>query len=148
MVCPYSGVRTHVCGQSCVLKNIQDLGHIMQDGFQYDDNTIQVTLNCIVCDAEVNRARAMATKPFSGYHGCERCDQKGVWYGRVTYPDEEKMVTNTSKFVKKKLKAAEVSQVLLDEYHQSSVIRGFTQHPDALMPNSSQGMWRTSTSIG
>jgi len=30
--------------------------------------------------------------------------------------------------------------VLLDELPQSSVIRDFTQHPDALMPNSSQGM--------
>ena len=79
-----------------LLETIQDLGHILQHGLQYDDKTIQATLNCIVCDAPA-RAMTMATKQFSGYYVSERCEQKGVWYGRVTYPDVEKMVTNTSK---------------------------------------------------
>ena len=126
MVCPCSGIRTHVYGQYCVLffikpitvfpvaitcgtskpndlefllETTQYLGHIMQHGFQYDDKTIQVTLNCIVCDAPA-RAMVMATKQYSGYYGCECCEQKGVWCGRVTYPDVVNMVLRTDQSVR------------------------------------------------
>ena len=126
MVCPCSGIRTHVYGQYCVLffikpitvfpvaitcgtskpndlefllETTQYLGHIMQHGFQYDDKTIQVTLNCIVCDAPA-RAMVIATKQYSGYYGCERYEQKCVWCGRVTYPDVVNMVLRTDQSVR------------------------------------------------
>ena len=36
-------------------------------------------------------------KPFSGYYGCERCTQKGVWLGRVTYQAVEDLEACTDK---------------------------------------------------
>ena len=90
----------------------------MQHGLQYDDKTIQVTLNCIVCAAPA-RAMVMATKQFSGHYVSDRCEQKGVWFGRVKYPDVEKMVqTLQNELTMKKLKATEMNQCCWMSFHR------------------------------
>ncbi|CAB4028785.1 Hypothetical predicted protein [Paramuricea clavata] len=64
---------------------INDLDNILKDGVQDGDRVLSVSLRCVVCDAPA-RALVKGTKLCSGYFGCDKCAQKGLWVGRVTYP--------------------------------------------------------------
>ena len=82
------------CSLDFLSDTIRDLNHILQHGILYKESTIHVTLKCIVCDAPA-RAMIKATKQYSGYYGCERCTQRGTWYGRLTYQDTDNLILRT-----------------------------------------------------
>ena len=46
---------------------------------------LQISLRCAVCDTSA-RALVRGTKLCSGYFGCDKYAEKGVWEGRVVYP--------------------------------------------------------------
>jgi hypothetical protein len=37
-------------------------------------------------------------KQFSGYYGCDKCCQKGLYVGRMTYPECDAPLTNDESF--------------------------------------------------
>ena len=63
---------------------ITDLGSVLQHGLQHGNKCLKVCLRCVVCDAPA-RALVKGTKLCSGYYGCGKCTQKGMWLGRVVY---------------------------------------------------------------
>ncbi len=80
------------CNLDSLNDTIRELCHILQNGFQYEESTVHVTLKCIVCDA-LARAMVKATKQYSC---CDKCTHKGVWYGRLTYQDIDNLVLHTN----------------------------------------------------
>ena len=44
-----------------------------------------IRLQCFICDAPA-RAFLKQVKGHTGYYGCEKCKQKGVWRQRMTFP--------------------------------------------------------------
>ena len=64
---------------------VKDLDHILSDGLQDENRVLSVTLRCVVCDAPA-RALVKGTKLCSGYFGCDKCAQKGIWVGWIVYP--------------------------------------------------------------
>ena len=56
------------------------------NGFFYRNTTVHVLIAAFVCDAPA-RAMLKNVKLHSGYFGCERCTQKGVWCGKMTFPE-------------------------------------------------------------
>ena len=64
---------------------IDDLNYCLENGVQDGERILSVTIRCVVCDAPA-RALVKCTKLCSGYFGCDKCAQKGMWLGRVTYP--------------------------------------------------------------
>jgi hypothetical protein len=64
---------------------VHEMSSLLRDGLTWMGRIICIKLNCIVCDAPA-RAMIKATKLFSGYYGCDKCNQRGEWHGRMTYP--------------------------------------------------------------
>jgi hypothetical protein len=73
---------------------VRDLGHLMNDGITFMGRKIKVNLRCFVCDAPA-RALVKNIKLYSGYFGCDRCEQKGVWLNRVTYQETADLILRT-----------------------------------------------------
>ncbi|KAI2646469.1 UDP-N-acetylglucosamine 1-carboxyvinyltransferase [Labeo rohita] len=65
---------------------VRELGYLMNHGIHYRGRKIKVNLRCFVCDAPAC-ALVKNIKLFSGYFGCDRCEQKGEWFNRVTYQE-------------------------------------------------------------
>lgn len=62
--------------------------HNLHDGFDCCGKLSQVALHSIVCDTPA-RAFIKQVKSYSGYHGCDRCNQNGIWLGKMTFPETE-----------------------------------------------------------
>lgn len=67
----------------------------MQNGLQYEGRNVPVTLRFIVCDPPA-RAMVKGMKQYSGYFGCDKCTQKGVWLGSMTFPEIEHFTRRTN----------------------------------------------------
>ena len=76
---------------------ISDLNDALKNGIEDGERVLSVTIRCVVCDAPA-RAMVKGTKLCSGYFGCDKCAQKGMWIGRVTYPqvNDLQLRTDTS----------------------------------------------------
>ena len=74
---------------------IHDLNLILDGGLRHNNRTINVLLRCVVCDAPA-RAMVKAKKLYSGYNGCDKCDQAGKWVGRLTYPEVNNVQLRTN----------------------------------------------------
>lgn len=58
----------------------------MQNGLNINDKHTDINLRCVVCDVPA-KAMVKGIKLYSGYYGCDRCNQKGHWCGRMTYQE-------------------------------------------------------------
>lgn len=74
---------------------VKDLNTILKHGLLDGEKVIKVTLRCVVCDAPA-KAFVKSSKLYSGYYGCDKCSQRGVWLGRMTYPEVENVVLRTN----------------------------------------------------
>lgn len=73
-----------------------ELSKVMQDGLQWAGRTLRVELRCITCDAPA-KAMVKCVKLYSGYYGCDKCDQKGSWDGRMLYPEVKNLNLRTDR---------------------------------------------------
>ncbi|KAL1251753.1 hypothetical protein QQF64_019549 [Cirrhinus molitorella] len=65
---------------------VTEIKQLLESGLKFDGRITGVKLRCIVCDAPA-KAMVKNTKLFSAYYGCDRCEQKGIWDGRMTYQE-------------------------------------------------------------
>lgn len=71
---------------------IKDIQELLDNGLEGK----QIKIKCVVCDAPA-RAMVKKIKQFSGYYGCDKCTQRGMWVsGRVTYPEVENLTLHTN----------------------------------------------------
>ncbi|MES9901557.1 MAG: hypothetical protein ABW168_02610 [Sedimenticola sp.] len=68
----------------------EELDSLIQNGITVHVNDVdyQITfsLSCVICDTPA-RAFVKCCKGHSGYFGCDKCSQRGVWKGKVTFPE-------------------------------------------------------------
>ncbi|CAN7940366.1 unnamed protein product [Ixodes hexagonus] len=66
---------------------LDEVEQVTTNGMFYKGTSISVRLTAIVCDAPA-RSFVKRIKGHTGYHGCERCCQKGLHIeGRMTFPE-------------------------------------------------------------
>ncbi|XP_051553877.1 uncharacterized protein LOC127440871 isoform X3 [Myxocyprinus asiaticus] len=73
---------------------VQELAELIQDGLTWGGKCLNIQLRCVTCDAPA-KAMVKCVKQFSGYYGCDRCNQRGSWYGRMIYPETNNLIMRT-----------------------------------------------------
>lgn len=76
-------------------EGIQELQNLIENGFTFNEKHYQITLKCVICDAPA-KSFVKNIILYSGYFGCDRCTQKGVHIGRMTYPLVENITSRTN----------------------------------------------------
>ena len=56
-----------------------------------------LTVTSVICDAPA-RAFVKNIKSYSGYHGCDKCIQSGVWNGKMTFPEIDATLRTDASF--------------------------------------------------
>lgn len=59
---------------------------IKRNGIEFSGKQLNVTIDSIICDAPA-RAFIKSVKSYSGYHGCDKCTQRGRWLVKITFPE-------------------------------------------------------------
>ena len=84
---------------------IDELKDVLSNGIQIDTEMyLPVKLKCIVCDAPA-RTMVKSVKLVSGYYGCDKCEQKGTWDCKVTYPEVDALTLRTDERFREKVNA-------------------------------------------
>jgi hypothetical protein len=75
-----------------LMETIIDLQSMLTHGLKMaDGSTMKIVLKAIVCDAPA-KAMVKATKQYSGFYGCDKCEIIGDYYmHRMTYPDHSNL---------------------------------------------------------
>lgn len=59
---------------------------IYENGIQFEGRIFSVFISAFICDTPA-RAMIKNIKGHSGYYGCDKCDQRGVYKQSVTFPE-------------------------------------------------------------
>lgn len=73
---------------------VTELSPVLQDGLEWAGRSLKVHLSCIICDAPA-KAMVRCVKLHSGYYGCDKCNQRGIWDGRMLFPETEDLTLRT-----------------------------------------------------
>lgn len=96
---------------------VTELRNLCEHGFLHCGAVVFVRLHSIVCDAPA-RSFLKNVKSFTGYHGCERCIQRGKYYlGRMTFPETSSELRTDERFL----------EMVDEDHHLSNVPSPFTE---------------------
>jgi len=76
---------------------IEELENLHENKLTYMQHIFTISISSVICDAPA-RAFIKNVKQFSGYHGCDKCSQNGVWEGKMTYPELDAQLRSDSDF--------------------------------------------------
>lgn len=76
-------------------ETIADINSLITNGIDFNEEHFEIKLLCIICDAPA-KAFVKCVKQYSGYYGCDKCEQRGQYVGRMTYPITENLVYRTN----------------------------------------------------
>ena len=67
-----------------LLDAINKMKALIAEGLQIEDQKLNFVLKGVICDAPA-KAIVRCTKQYSGYCGCDKCNQKGIWLQKIAY---------------------------------------------------------------
>ena len=65
---------------------VEEMGDLEGNGLMHDNKVYAVAVSSVVCDAPA-RAFLKRIKGHSGYSGCDKCTQPGVYNSKMTFPE-------------------------------------------------------------
>jgi len=85
------------CDLQFLQECVNELKVLTRDGLVVCGRKISCSPKICVCDA-VARAMVKGIKQFSGYYGCDKCSQRGLFVGRMTYPSVDSALRTDASF--------------------------------------------------
>ena len=76
---------------------VTETNTLEEEGKLWQEGRIQVKVSCVICDAPA-KAYLKQIKGHSGYFGCDKCVQKGVWVGKMTFPQTDANMRSDAQF--------------------------------------------------
>ena len=76
---------------------VSEMVDLERDGISFQDSHYSVSISAMICDAPA-RAYLKNVKGHSGYSGCERCVQSGVYRNKVTFPEVDSALRTDAQF--------------------------------------------------
>ncbi|XP_065642832.1 uncharacterized protein LOC136074444 [Hydra vulgaris] len=77
---------------------VEEIKKLQETRITYNNVSYKVKLSALVCDT-LARAYIKSIKGHSAYHGCDMCKQRGVYAGRVTFPETAAALRTDSSFL-------------------------------------------------
>jgi hypothetical protein len=78
---------------------LNELQHLLSNGFKYQNTVIKVVVDCFICDAPA-RAYLKNSKSHCAYFGCDKCKQEGEYvHGRMTFPELSASLRTDAEFL-------------------------------------------------
>jgi len=89
---------------------VDEYSNVQHHGLNHNNNHYTIKLSAVVCDMPA-RTFVKATKGHTGYHGCDKCVQEGVYTNnRMTFPETDTALRTDESFIAQ-----------LDEFHHVGV---------------------------
>ncbi|XP_035716186.1 uncharacterized protein LOC118439195 isoform X1 [Folsomia candida] len=79
------------------LKDLCSELNSFQAGTQFLGKLFKIKIHAIIADAPA-RAFIKQCSPYNAYYGCERCEQKGKWLGKVVFPEQNAVLRTDEDF--------------------------------------------------
>lgn len=76
---------------------ISELKMLLCNGIEFSGRQLDVDVHSFICDAPA-KCLLKGTVQYNGYYGCDRCEQKGVYDGRMTYPETSYVLRSNQSF--------------------------------------------------
>ena len=78
---------------------VEEAIRLQNEGTVYNLQKFYISISAFICDAPA-RAYIKCVKSFSGYFGCERCTQEGLYVGSTTFPYSASELRTNESFLK------------------------------------------------
>jgi hypothetical protein len=78
---------------------LNELLHLLSNGFRYQNTVLKIAVDCFVCDAPA-RAYLKNVKSHCAYFGCDKCKVEGEYVrGRMTFPNTNSSLRTDAEFL-------------------------------------------------
>ena len=67
---------------------VEEMGDLEGNGLMHDNKVYAVAVSSVICDAPA-RAFLKQIKGHSGYSGCDKCTQPGMYNSKMTFPEDD-----------------------------------------------------------
>lgn len=93
----YGGRNKPDCFNSYLNEFVLELKDLVMNGFNSKGVAINVAINGFIMDAPAS-ASVLYIAPYNAYYGCRKCETKGKWEGKVTFPELDANLRNDVTF--------------------------------------------------
>ena len=77
---------------------VEEINELQETGVTFNSVRYKIKISALVYDTPA-RAYIKCIRGHSAYHGCDKCEQRGVYAGRVTFPETAGALRTDSSFL-------------------------------------------------
>ncbi|KAJ8044055.1 hypothetical protein HOLleu_11408 [Holothuria leucospilota] len=86
------------CDLTFLEEFVSDIRNLQNNGLMYKEKNIPFKVTAVLCDTPA-RALVKRVKGHSGYSGCDKCTQRGVYLDKITFPEMDAPLRTDASFL-------------------------------------------------